>query len=58
MAEKNRPYEPPDRGTPAQSSDEIAIRAHQYWEERGRQHGHDVEDWLRAEQEIKQRRSS
>jgi len=29
--------------------EEIAKLAHQFWNERGRQHGHDAEDWLRAE---------
>jgi len=33
------------------SHDEIAHLAHRYWNERGRQHGHDAEDWFRAEQE-------
>ena len=32
------------------SNDEIARLAHQLWNERGRQHGHDADDWLRAEQ--------
>ena len=32
------------------SRDEIAQLAHQFWNERGRQHGHDADDWLRAEQ--------
>jgi len=35
------------------SHDEIARLAHKYWAERGRQHGHDAEDWLRAEQELR-----
>ncbi len=30
----------------------IQKRAHQFFVERGREHGHDVEDWLRAEREI------
>lgn len=30
--------------------DQIAELAHQLWNERGRQHGADAEDWLRAEQ--------
>jgi hypothetical protein len=34
------------------SHDEIAALAHRYWAERGYQHGHDAEDWLRAEQEL------
>jgi len=32
------------------SRDQIAALAHQLWNERGRQHGHDAEDWLRAEE--------
>jgi hypothetical protein len=31
----------------------IAVRAHQMFLERGGQHGHDVEDWLKAELEIR-----
>ena len=31
----------------------IAQRAFQLYEARGRQDGHDVEDWLKAEQEIR-----
>jgi hypothetical protein len=34
------------------SHDEIARLAHRYWTERGGQHGHDTEDWLRAEREL------
>jgi hypothetical protein len=32
--------------------DEIALLALQYWAARGRQHGQDQADWLRAEQEL------
>lgn len=32
--------------------DEIACLAYQLFEVRGREHGHDLEDWLRAESEI------
>jgi DUF2934 family protein len=31
----------------------IAQRAFQFYEARSRQDGHDVEDWLKAEQEIR-----
>lgn len=31
-------------------AEEIAQLAHQLWNERGRQHGSDAEDWFRAEQ--------
>ncbi len=37
--------------------DEIRRRAYELYEQRGREDGHDVEDWLRAEEEIKQKRS-
>ena len=30
----------------------IRVRAYQLYEQRGRTHGHDVEDWFRAEAEI------
>ena len=39
------------------SSEEIARLAHQYWLERGRQHGRDAEDWFRAEQELRSKAS-
>jgi len=34
------------------SHEEIAKLAHRYWAERGGQHGHHEEDWLRAEREL------
>lgn len=34
------------------SHEQIAMLAHRYFEERGRKHGHDAEDWLRAEAEL------
>lgn len=39
------------------SHEEVARVAHGYWAERGGQHGHDVEDWFRAEQELRARAS-
>ena len=36
----------------AVTHEEIAKLAHRFWNERGRQHGHDAEDWLRAEQTL------
>jgi hypothetical protein len=35
------------------SHEQIAQLAHKYWAERGHQHGHAEEDWLRAEQELR-----
>lgn len=32
--------------------EEIARLAHKFWAERGGQHGHDAEDWFRAEQTL------
>jgi hypothetical protein len=40
--------------TPAH--EDIASLAYSYWEARGRQGGSALEDWLRAEREIKQRK--
>ena len=34
------------------SHDQIASLAHRFWTERGGQHGHDTEDWLRAERQV------
>jgi DNA-binding NarL/FixJ family response regulator len=42
---KIQPEKKPYRG-------QIAKRAHALYEQRGRQHGHDIQDWLRAEQEF------
>jgi hypothetical protein len=38
--------------------DEIAHRAYERYEERGRQHGHDVDDWLQAESDVRQRQQA
>ncbi len=35
---------------------EIAEVAYSYWESRGCEDGHDIEDWLAAEQEVIRRR--
>jgi hypothetical protein len=35
--------------------DEIARRAYQLFEEHGREHGRDLEDWLQAEHDLRQR---
>jgi hypothetical protein len=39
-------------GRRAPAHDEIAQLAFNLYESRGRQDGHDVEDWLRAEEEL------
>jgi hypothetical protein len=39
------------------SAEEVARLAHHYWLERGCQHGHDAEDWFRAEQALRSKAS-
>jgi hypothetical protein len=34
--------------------EQIAQRAHELWQQRGREHGNDLTDWLRAEREVKE----
>jgi Protein of unknown function (DUF2934) len=41
----------------APSEQEIAIRAHALFLESGAVEGHDLEDWLQAERELKARKS-
>jgi len=35
--------------------DQIRCRAYELFEQRGKEDGHDLEDWFRAEEEIKQK---
>jgi len=39
------------------SQEEVALLAHRYWAERGYQHGRHVDDWFRAEQELRNKAS-
>ena len=39
------------------SREEIEQLAYQFWEQRGYQHGYALQDWLRAEQELRKRAS-
>jgi hypothetical protein len=36
------------------TQDAIALRAYELFEERGREPGRDVDDWLRAERELRE----
>lgn len=52
------------KAVPATNSDhrhvpheEIAQLAHHYWTQRGHKHGHHEEDWLRAEHELRGKKS-
>ncbi|MBZ5605304.1 MAG: DUF2934 domain-containing protein [Acidobacteriia bacterium] len=44
-----------DQTAPEDYNQEIAEVAYSYWESRGRDDGHDIEDWLMAEQEVVRR---
>ncbi len=37
------------------SHEQVAELAHRFWNERGRVHGHDAEDWFRAERLLRGR---
>jgi hypothetical protein len=39
-------------GNGSHPDDWIARRAYQRFEDRGREHGHDLDDWLEAEREL------
>ncbi len=41
------------RGSTGSRQSDIAARAYQLWEARGRGHGGDLSDWLQAELELK-----
>ncbi len=45
------------RNEPENSEQAIRTRAYQYYEERGREGGHELDDWLRAERELTHLRS-
>jgi hypothetical protein len=51
----------PQEVRPSQSSDgvqeQVRRRAYELYEARGKEDGHDVEDWLRAESEVAQQQS-
>jgi Protein of unknown function (DUF2934) len=49
---ENRETAELDEGSLESTEDIVRVRAYQFFEERGGEHGHDVEDWLRAEAEI------
>jgi hypothetical protein len=53
----NRESGPASRTLIGISAEEVARLAHQYWLERGCQHGRDAEDWFRAEQELRSKAS-
>jgi hypothetical protein len=42
---------------PQELEQEIRLRAQELYEARGREDGHELEDWLRAEEEITSKKS-
>ena len=40
------------QNTVADPQESIRVRAYELFEQRGCEHGHDMEDWLQAEQEV------
>ncbi|HKS81698.1 MAG TPA: DUF2934 domain-containing protein [Candidatus Acidoferrales bacterium] len=49
------PSSPKDTAAPhlQPTHEAIALRAHQIFLDRGCEHGHDVDDWLQAEREVR-----
>ena len=54
----NPPKRPPTTETsePHELEHEIRLRAHELYEARGMEDGHELEDWLRAEEEIREKK--
>ena len=42
---------------PQQLEHQIRVRAYELYEARGRKHGHELDDWLRAKEEITQKKA-
>jgi Protein of unknown function (DUF2934) len=42
----------PDAPSAIMTDHDIARRAYELYEQRGRDHGHDLDDWLQAEREL------
>ena len=58
MIAKKTPTAHPDLGSLEETEDLIRKRAYVYYEQRGCEDGHDLDDWLRAEAEIVGNKSS
>ena len=56
---ENASKKPPATVTsePQQLEHEIRLRAQELYEERGREDGHELDDWLRAEEEITRKKA-
>ena len=56
MAQQVGKTSQPIHHEPQNVEEAIRTRAYELYEERGRDGGHDLEDWLRAEREVTQRK--
>ena len=45
------------RNEPQNVEETVRTRAYEFYEERGREEGHELDDWLRAEEEVTRRKS-
>jgi len=45
------------RKEPENTEETIRTRAYELYEERGREGGHELDDWLRAEEEVTQQKT-
>jgi Protein of unknown function (DUF2934) len=56
----NPPKRPPTTVTsePQELEQQISQHAYELYEARGREHGHELEDWLRAEEEIREKKAT
>jgi hypothetical protein len=52
LTEKSSSESQPQTASGAPTREEIELRAHQIYVERGGAHGQDVDDWLQAEREL------
>lgn len=55
MSQPQEINRPADRAR--SEEEEIRARAYEFYQQRGGEDGHDAEDWLRAEEEIRQKTS-
>ncbi|HEU5401443.1 MAG TPA: DUF2934 domain-containing protein [Terriglobales bacterium] len=56
MAQHIRETPQPIRQAPQNMEEAIRSRAYELYEQRGHDDGHDIDDWLRAEEEVRQRK--
>lgn len=53
---QSRPRQEAVWNRPSDQNEEISLVAYQLYERRGREDGHDLEDWLKAEEIVRRRR--